>query len=413
MYKYLLGQQISKGSFGNIYLIKKKETNTIYVVKEIERDDQYDYLNEEKILKDVQDNHLFNKYIETYLTNSNIYFILEYETGGNLLDIINNIFRGKLSEDFAKFYGLEIALGLEYLHSKQIIYRDLKLENILISKEGHIKLCDFGLSTYGKKHTYNCGTLLYMAPEMLLYNEIYTNSIDIWSLGIVLYEMIYGYNPFYGNNPKEDIKYLLQNIRLLKYNLKYISKKFNTLIKKLLSFKKKRPSIKKVLKYKWFKTLKKKYIRNRNCPQIIPYIPLRGKQFELNEELNEELIETQNNLILFDKKYKLLDTAVLILTTDTYNCIYYNNKAKQLLNITDTFSLKNAMKSKFILFESIIDKNSMTDYNFTEYLQLDSDLDIYMKCSINISKEKINNSNYLVTTIHKVNQPEICNIDGY
>ena len=64
MYKYLLGQQISKGAFGNIYLIKKKETNTIYVVKEIERDDQYDYLNEEKILKDVQDNHLFNKYIE-------------------------------------------------------------------------------------------------------------------------------------------------------------------------------------------------------------------------------------------------------------------------------------------------------------------------------------------------------------
>jgi len=113
------------------------------------------------------------------------------------------------------FYTAEIICGLEYLHSRGIVYRDLKPENILISYTGHIVLTDFGLSKTGlvgedARTNTRCGTPYYVAPEIIL-GEEYTKAVDFWSLGVVLYEMLFGVPPFYSEDAMEIYKKIVMN----------------------------------------------------------------------------------------------------------------------------------------------------------------------------------------------------------
>lgn len=109
----------------------------------------------------------------------------------------------RFSEDRARFYAAEILLALECLHKNGIIYRDLKPENVLLDSEGHVKLTDFGLSKIREKEnelTYTfCGTPEYLAPEIIK-NEGYSKEVDFWALGLIIYEMLSGINPFKRRN---------------------------------------------------------------------------------------------------------------------------------------------------------------------------------------------------------------------
>ena len=122
---------------------------------------------------------------------------MDFLNGGELFFHLQNEIR--FSEDRARFYAAEIVLALSHLHSKGVIYRDLKPENVLLDSEGHIKLTDFGLSKTG--HAKNaltntfCGTPEYLAPEVIK-SDGYTFTVDWWSLGMLTYEMISGINPF-------------------------------------------------------------------------------------------------------------------------------------------------------------------------------------------------------------------------
>jgi serine/threonine protein kinase len=120
-----------------------------------------------------------------------------------------------LDEERAKFYAAEIVCGLEYLHSRGIIYRDLKPENIMISHHGHVVLTDFGLSKTGlvqkdARTKTRCGTPYYVAPEIIL-GEEYTKAVDFWSLGVVLYEMLFGVPPFYSEEAIGIYKKIVMN----------------------------------------------------------------------------------------------------------------------------------------------------------------------------------------------------------
>lgn len=103
----------------------------------------------------------------------------------------------------ALFYAAEMILGIQYMHSKGIVFRDIKPENVLITEDGHIKLADFGfakrLLNHSKTFTF-CGTPEYMAPE-ILFKSGYDYSVDWWSLGVVIFEMLTGYSPFYDTDP--------------------------------------------------------------------------------------------------------------------------------------------------------------------------------------------------------------------
>jgi serine/threonine protein kinase len=123
---------------------------------------------------------------------------MEFVNGGELFYHLQ--LAGKFNEERARFYMAECVLALEYLHSKGVVYRDVKPENILIDADGHVKLTDFGLSKADLKANNDmtesfCGTTEYLAPEIIKEKQ-YSYSVDWYSLGLVMYEMLTGTNPF-------------------------------------------------------------------------------------------------------------------------------------------------------------------------------------------------------------------------
>ena len=128
---------------------------------------------------------------------------MEFLNGGDLMFHI--VDSKKFAEDRARFYAAEILCGLQFLHNEGIIYRDLKLDNVLLDSAGHCKISDFGMckkiEPNGKAQTF-CGTPDYIAPE-ILQGHMYNFSVDFWSFGVLLYEMLTGYSPFHGEDEEE------------------------------------------------------------------------------------------------------------------------------------------------------------------------------------------------------------------
>lgn len=199
-------QTLGKGAFGKVLLCKQTNTNEIYAIKILKKvliiqQREVDHiLTENQVLKAT--NHSFLTSLKySFQTDDFICFVMEYVNGGDLFFHLNK--EGSFSEERTKFYAAETLLALSYLHSMGIIYRDLKTENMVLDKDGHIKLVDFGLCkegvSYGQRtHTF-CGTPEYMAPEVIADIE-YGQAVDWWGLGIVMYEMICAQLPFYNKN---------------------------------------------------------------------------------------------------------------------------------------------------------------------------------------------------------------------
>lgn len=146
----------------------------------------------------------------SFQTPSDLYLVTDYMSGGELFWHLQK--ESRFHEERARFYIAELILALKHLHEHDIVYRDLKPENILLDANGHIALCDFGLSKANltKDDTTNtfCGTTEYLAPEVLLDEAGYTKMVDFWSLGVLVFEMVCGWSPFYA----EDTQQMYKNI---------------------------------------------------------------------------------------------------------------------------------------------------------------------------------------------------------
>ena len=148
---------------------------------------------------------------ESFETQQHIVFVMEVCGGGDLLTYVRR--RRKLKEDVARYLFHQIITGLTYCHTKNVLHRDIKLDNILLTSQGEVKICDFGVSKLvkpGEMMTEQCGTPAYIAPEVFK-NEGYRDfASDIWSAGVVLYAMLFGAVPFKAINMGELHKQVLE-----------------------------------------------------------------------------------------------------------------------------------------------------------------------------------------------------------
>ena len=138
---------------------------------------------------------------ESFKDSTHVYLNFEYVQGGEIFRLLRreNLF----PNDVALFYITEIVLALEYLHKQRIAYRDLKPENLLVASDGHMKITDFGFAKQINDKTFTlCGTPEYLAPEIIM-SVGHNHGVDWWALGILIFEMLAGYPPFYDQNPYE------------------------------------------------------------------------------------------------------------------------------------------------------------------------------------------------------------------
>ncbi|KFP09100.1 Serine/threonine-protein kinase N2, partial [Egretta garzetta] len=202
---------LGRGHFGKVLLAQYKRTGKLYAIKalkkkDIIRRDEIDSLNCEKRIFEVvnsSDHPFLVNMFACFQTPHHACFVMEYTPGG---DLMMRIHEDVFSEHVAQFYTACVVLGLQFLHEKKIVYRDLKLDNLLLDAEGFVKIADFGLCKegigFGDRTNTFCGTPEFLAPEVLT-DISYTRAVDWWGLGVLIYEMLVGESPFPGDDEEE------------------------------------------------------------------------------------------------------------------------------------------------------------------------------------------------------------------
>lgn len=317
---------IGKGGFGTVRVASLKSSGKHYAIKSINVGNEK---NEIEVFQHISDSPFMVRYYAHFFENHQAHLVLEFCEGGDFITILNEF--GRLDENTTRFYLAEVFLALQRLHRNNYILRDLKPDNILLAKDGHIRLTDFGLTSslletkqlpkrltnfeaflsLGKKENrlsldalnhkrrrlmYSVkGTVSYMAPEILS-GEGYDDKVDWWSYGAIMYEMLYGISPYdlLKSRKKSGEPILLSDFTCeLPYNDRIISKDANDLIKGLLCCREKRYNDVEIKRHPFFVGLDwNKVIAMQYLPPLIPNLSsgLDFSYFPVDELQEESLL---------------------------------------------------------------------------------------------------------------------------
>ncbi|EMC98910.1 hypothetical protein BAUCODRAFT_84800 [Baudoinia panamericana UAMH 10762] len=197
---FQISRTLGTGSFGRVHLVQSKHNQRYYAVKVLKKAQvvkmkQVEHTNDERRMLQRCKHPFLITLWGTWQDSKNLYMVMDFIEGGELFSLLRKSQR--FPNPVAKFYAAEVTLALDYLHSMNIIYRDLKPENLLLDRHGHLKITDFGFAKEVPDITWTlCGTPDYLAPEVVS-SKGYNKSVDWWSLGILIFEMLAGFTPFW------------------------------------------------------------------------------------------------------------------------------------------------------------------------------------------------------------------------
>jgi len=226
---------LGTGSFGRVRLVMYKPDGKFYALKILKKSEVI-YLKQVEHVK--TEKHILERISHPFIVNlfgafkdpKNLYLMMEYIIGGEFFSHLRKA--GRFPNETSKFYAAEITLVFAYLHELSILYRDLKPENLLLDRVGHCKVTDFGFAKKVEYRTWTlCGTPEYLAPEIIL-SKGHGKAVDWWALGILMYEMLAGYPPFYDEDPLGIYQKILEGKIKFPWHFDRHSK---DLIKKLLT----------------------------------------------------------------------------------------------------------------------------------------------------------------------------------
>ena len=386
---------IGRGAFGEVHVCRHKLTGEIVAIKKIKKEvlylkNQVIHIRNEQIFMSKVKSPWIVELKASFQDDDYLYLIMEYLPGGDLMNLF--IKKDILTEDEARFYIAELILAIESIHKLDCIHRDIKPDNILIDKTGHIKLSDFGLAKISEKlfekennnsfvynnsnennvnkheKIYSCvGTAYYVAPEVL--SKVgYGPEIDWWSVGVIFFEMLAGYAPFCSKETSEVCHKILNWKKYLKFPSKIkISREAEDLIAKLINNSNIRLGIngaEEIKSHPFFKDLNWENIHNLKAP----FIPELKNKYDTHYFDNYEVIEPFYPPIKKRKKRKDIE----------YLGYTYKDDNKNNIDIFNEFQIA-------------IEKLNMNSKNGNNNKNLNDTLGGLTECQSKKSSKKIEN----------------------
>ena len=353
-YQYEFIRWIKSGGFGNIYLAKEVDSNKDFAVKEISvknfsNENLYNISRESMILKEMSHINII-KFHRIFTYNQKFYIIMDFARGGELSSILSS--NKPLKEEHAKNLFHQIYNAVCYIHSKNIIHRDLKPNNILFLDEEktHIIIIDFGISgssNGNQKELVKAGTQLYLPPEVLTGVEFSSSTkLDMWALGIILYQMVEGCHPFENKNKKGSV--------------------INNILKNKLEFNKKiqiSESLKKLLQ-----GLLEKNYRFR----IDTGDPLFEKWFEDNSKEKTKVIKKVKKNKSVEEDMYSLDYLNKYYGSDRYSKYYEDENERKIIQSSSTKIVNNYLSQTKSTSSKIKPKKIYVKNNYIEFMKKNS-----------------------------------------
>ena len=349
---------LGKGAFGEVWKVTHELSKKNYCIKMINKKEIFEQKLVNQINKEIcimyNINHPYSiKLYNHFEDNEKLYLITELATNGNLYNYIQNAKTKKI--EFMKKIIIQTIEIIKYLHSKEIIYRDIKPENILLDKNNDVKLCDYGWASFitpGKFLTVYCGTPEYVAPEMAK-KSVYNEKIDIWGIGVLIFELVFGYPPFSSSLNEERFN----NIKNGKINwpvdLDESHKEVKDLIQKILKINpSERLSLEEIERHPWLNDI---YIKMKENNQT--------NETFINKEMTQTEIYKSN--IMENGVSKLFNSNFINRRTNSYYELENDGSLsdKELLNIYKMENKQLRLKILKVEENNKILEKKCRDYN--------------------------------------------------